>query len=45
VPAGIKLIRIDRKSGMRAGGEGGNTILEAYKPALRRRTAIRSLAR
>jgi penicillin-binding protein 1A len=32
VPPGIKLIRIDRKSGMRAGGEGGSTILEAFKP-------------
>ena len=30
VPAGIKLIRIDAKSGMRAGGAGG--ILEAFKP-------------
>src|ERR1700716_1991001 len=33
VPAGIKLIRVDSKSGMRAGpGEGGRTILEAFKP-------------
>jgi len=32
VPPGIKLIRIDRKSGMRASGEGGTTILEAFKP-------------
>ena len=33
VPAGIKLIRVDLKSGMRAGpGEGGRTILEAFKP-------------
>ncbi|MEN3348496.1 MAG: penicillin-binding protein [Bradyrhizobium sp.] len=33
VPAGIKLIRVDAKSGMRAGpGDGGNTILEAFKP-------------
>ena len=33
VPAGIKLVRIDAKSGMRAGpGEGGRTILEAFKP-------------
>ena len=34
VPAGIKLIRIDAKSGMRvgAGGEGGRVILEAFKP-------------
>ena len=33
VPAGIKLIRVDAKSGMRAGpGEGGSAILEAFKP-------------
>src|SRR6195952_1498357 len=33
VPAGIKLIRVDSKSGMRVGpGEGGRTILEAFKP-------------
>jgi penicillin-binding protein 1A len=32
VPPGIKLIRIDRKSGLRASGEGGGTILEAFKP-------------
>ncbi|MBN9598795.1 MAG: penicillin-binding protein 1A [Afipia sp.] len=33
VPAGIKLIRIDLKSGMRAGpGDSGRTILEAFKP-------------
>src|SRR6195952_1882791 len=33
VPAGIKLIRVDSKSGMRAGpGEGGRTIMEAFKP-------------
>ena len=33
VPAGIKLIRVDARSGMRAGpGEGGRTILEAFKP-------------
>ena len=32
VPPGIKLIRIDRKSGLRASGEGGSTILEAFKP-------------
>ncbi len=33
VPAGIKLVRVDSKSGMRAGsGEGGRTILEAFKP-------------
>ena len=33
VPPGIKLIRISTASGMRAGsGEGGGTILEAFKP-------------
>ena len=33
VPAGIKLIRVEAKSGMRIGpGEGGGTILEAFKP-------------
>ena len=33
VPAGIKLIRIDSKSGMRAGaGSDGKVILEAFKP-------------
>ena len=33
VPAGIKLDRVDAKSGMRAGpGDGGRTILEAFKP-------------
>ena len=33
VPAGIKLIRIDSKSGMRAGaGSDGRVILEAFKP-------------
>jgi penicillin-binding protein 1A len=33
VPAGIKLIRVEAKSGMRAGpGDGGKTILEAFKP-------------
>ena len=32
VPAGIKLIRVDAKSGMRAGPESGRTILEAFKP-------------
>ena len=32
-PAGIKLIRVDAKTGMRAGpGDGGRTILEAFKP-------------
>jgi penicillin-binding protein 1A len=33
VPAGIKLIRVDARSGMRASpGQGGGTILEAFKP-------------
>jgi len=32
VPAGIKLIRIDAKSGMRAGPETSRAILEAFKP-------------
>ena len=33
VPAGIKLIRVDAKTGMRVGpGEGGGVILEAFKP-------------
>lgn len=33
VPAGIKLIRVVAKTGMRAGpGESGGTILEAFKP-------------
>ncbi|HEY4735805.1 MAG TPA: penicillin-binding protein, partial [Xanthobacteraceae bacterium] len=34
IPAGIKLIRVDAKSGMRVGpGEGGRgVILEAFKP-------------
>src|ERR1700686_18508 len=33
VPAGIKLIRVDSKTGMRAGpGDSGRTILEAFKP-------------
>jgi penicillin-binding protein 1A len=33
VPAGIKLIRVDSKSGMRVGpGDSGKTILEAFKP-------------
>jgi len=33
VPAGIRLIRVDSKTGMRAGpGDGGKTILEAFKP-------------
>jgi penicillin-binding protein 1A len=31
VPAGIKLVRVDAKSGMRA-GPGGGGILEAFKP-------------
>jgi len=33
VPAGIKLVRVDSKTGMRAGpGDSGRTILEAFKP-------------
>jgi penicillin-binding protein 1A len=33
VPAGIKLIRVDAKTGLRAGsGAGGHVILEAFKP-------------
>jgi penicillin-binding protein 1A len=32
VPAGIKLIRIDAKSGMRAGPGDSRVILEAFKP-------------
>ncbi|HXL13293.1 MAG TPA: penicillin-binding protein 1A [Bradyrhizobium sp.] len=33
VPAGIKLIRVDAKSGMRVGpGDSGKSILEAFKP-------------
>ncbi|QCI67680.1 penicillin-binding protein 1A [Phreatobacter stygius] len=32
VPTGIKLIRIDPKSGLRAGSGSGNAILEAFKP-------------
>jgi len=32
VPAGIKLIRVDAKSGMRAGPGDSKTILEAFKP-------------
>jgi penicillin-binding protein 1A len=33
VPAGIKLIRVDSETGMRAGpGDAGRTILEAFKP-------------
>jgi penicillin-binding protein 1A len=32
VPAGIKLIRVDRKSGLRAGPGNGQAILEAFKP-------------
>jgi penicillin-binding protein 1A len=33
VPAGIKLVRVDSKTGMRAGpGDTGKTILEAFKP-------------
>src|SRR6201990_3592442 len=32
IPAGIKLIRVDAKTGMRAGPESTKTILEAFKP-------------
>jgi penicillin-binding protein 1A len=32
VPPGIKLIRVSAASGARASGEGGGTILEAFKP-------------
>jgi penicillin-binding protein 1A len=32
VPAGIKLIRVDAKTGMRAGPETSKAILEAFKP-------------
>ena len=33
VPAGIKLVRVDAKTGARAGpGDSGRTILEAFKP-------------
>jgi penicillin-binding protein 1A len=33
VPPGIKLVRVNVASGQRAGsGEGGGTILEAFKP-------------
>ncbi|WP_091135035.1 penicillin-binding protein 1A [Microvirga guangxiensis] len=32
VPAGIKLIRVNASTGTRVAGEGGGTILEAFKP-------------
>jgi penicillin-binding protein 1A len=32
VPAGLKLVRIDPRSGMRASGGEGRVMLEAYKP-------------
>ena len=32
VPAGIKLIRVDPKTGMRAGPATASVILEAFKP-------------
>jgi penicillin-binding protein 1A len=32
VPTGLKLVRIDPRTGMRAGGGEGRQILEAYKP-------------
>ena len=33
VPTGLKLVRIDPRTGMRAGGGEGRQILEAYKPS------------
>lgn len=32
VPEGTRLIRIDARTGLRASGAGGNTILEAFRP-------------
>ncbi|WP_306117881.1 MULTISPECIES: penicillin-binding protein 1A [unclassified Roseitalea] len=32
LPAGMNLIEIDRKTGMRANGQGGDIIIEAFKP-------------
>ncbi|WP_159009375.1 penicillin-binding protein 1A [Bradyrhizobium sp. S69] len=32
IPAGIKLIRVDAKTGLRAGPDSGKIILEAFKP-------------
>ncbi len=32
MPVGIKLIRVDAKTGMRAGTEDPHVILEAFKP-------------
>jgi penicillin-binding protein 1A len=33
IPAGIKLVRVDSKTGMRSGpGDTGRTIMEAFKP-------------
>jgi penicillin-binding protein 1A len=32
VPSGLKLVRIDPRSGMRAGGGEGRVLLEAFKP-------------
>ena len=33
IPAGIKLVRVDAKTGLRAGpGDTGRTIMEAFKP-------------
>ncbi|MDB5514179.1 MAG: Penicillin-binding protein [Tardiphaga sp.] len=32
IPTGIKLVRVDAKTGMRAGPDSGKTILEAFKP-------------
>jgi penicillin-binding protein 1A len=32
IPAGIKLVRVDAKTGLRAGPDSGKTITEAFKP-------------
>ena len=32
VPPGIKLIAINRRTGLRTGGDGGDVIMEAFKP-------------
>jgi penicillin-binding protein 1A len=32
IPAGIKLVRVDAKTGLRAGPDSGKIILEAFKP-------------
>ena len=44
VPPGIKLIRVDRASGMRAGRRGRRASSRPSSPARRRPTAIRSSA-